>query len=162
LEQLAPIHLDWLKSLPPTATIANDVFLCHGDPSSDLTYLLEEVTANGVFLRSTEDITAAVANVSEPIILCGHSHVGRAIFLPTGKFIVNPGSVGLPAYTEDLPYPHKMESGSPHAKYAILSVAEDAWRVERVFVPYDWGKAARVALSNQRPDWAAWLATGRA
>ena len=34
-----------------------------------------------------------------------------------GKIVINPGSVGLPAYKDELPVMHKMESGTPHAKY---------------------------------------------
>ncbi len=161
LEHLEPKHLEWVRTFPLTATVANEIFLFHGDLSADETYLLEEVTPNGVFLRSTVGIAAAVANVDQPVILCGHSHLPRTIFLPPGKLIVNPGSVGMPAYTSDLPLPHGMESGSPHAKYAILSKTELGWLVEHVLVPYDWGKAAHVALDNGRSDWARWIATGR-
>lgn len=160
-EHLEPKHLEWVRTFPLTATVANEIFLFHGDLSADETYLLEEVTPNGVFLRSTVGIAAAVANVDQPVILCGHSHLPRTIFLPPGKLIMKPGSVGMPAYTSDLPLPHAMESGSPHARYAILSKTEHGWQMEHVLVPYDWGKAARVALDNGRSDWARWVATGR-
>ena len=161
LEHLEPTHLEWVQSFPATAVFANDVFLFHGDLSSDETYLLEDVTPNGVFLRNTAAIAAALANVEKSVVLCGHSHLPRTIFLPPGKLIVNPGSVGMPAYTSDLPLPHGMESGSPHAKYAILNKADSAWQVEHVQVPYDWEKAATVARDNGRSDWAKWIATGR-
>ena len=161
LEHLEPTHLKWIRSFPTTAVVANEVFLFHGDLSSDETYLLEEVTPRGVFLRNTAGIAATLANVEQSVILCGHSHLPRTVFLPSGKLIVNPGSVGMPAYTSDLPLPHGMESGSPYAKYAVLNKMESGWQVEHVLVPYDWEKVASIARDNGRPDWAAWISTGR-
>ncbi|GAC1396953.1 MAG: hypothetical protein NVSMB49_01950 [Ktedonobacteraceae bacterium] len=75
---------------------------------------------------------------------------------------MNPGSVGLPAYTMETPVPYAMESGSPHARYALLSKKLHSCQVELVHIPYDWKYAAHVAQSNQRSDWAEWLTTGRA
>ena len=97
------------------------------------------------------------------VILCAHSHVPRVV-RAADRLIVNPGSVGLPAYTDDAPFPHAMESGSPHARYARLSreSSDDAWRVEHVAVPYDWHAASAAARRHQRPDWAEWLLSGRA
>jgi predicted phosphodiesterase len=160
-EQLTEAHLNWLRTLPVTAVVADELFICHGD-EFDVPYLLEQVVASGVFLRSTPAIEASVAAIALPVILCGYSHVPRTVSLPHGKLIVNPGSVGLPAYTMETPVPHAMESGSPHARYALLHRIRNAWQVEHVQVPYSSEVAAKVAYSNQRADWAAWLTTGRA
>lgn len=160
-EQLTPAHLHWLHTLPATAVVADELFVCHGD-LFDSPYLLEQVGVGGVFLRSTRAIAASVTAIAQPVILCGHSHIPRTVYLPQGKLIVNPGSVGLPAYTMETPVPYAMESGSPHARYAILNKLLHGWQVEHVQVPYDWEYAASVARSNQRSDWAEWLATGRA
>lgn len=164
-DRLAPAQLDWLRVLPATTVFADELFLCHGD-LFDAPHLLEQVTTAGVFLRSTADIEASVADIAQPVIFCGHSHVPRTVALPSGKLIINPGSVGLPAYTEETveeaPIFHSMESGSPHARYAILHRMRDDWQVEHIQIPYDWNHAAHVAYSNQRPDWAGWISTGRA
>jgi len=160
-EQLTPAHLNWLRTLPATTVVADELFVCHGD-LFDAPYLLEQVEASGVYLRSTRAIEASVADIAHPVILCGHSHVPRTVFLPQGKLIVNPGSVGLPAYTMEAPVPYAMESGSPHARYALLHWMRNAWQVEHVQVPYSSEVAARVAGDNQRADWAQWLTTGRA
>jgi len=160
-DQLTPAHLNWLRALPATVVVANDLFVCHGD-LFDSPYLLEQVEACGVLLRSTRAIEASVASIAQPVILCGHSHVPRTISLPQGKLIVNPGSVGLPAYTMQTPVPYAMESGSPHARYALLHRMQNAWQVEHVQVPYSSEHAATVARGNQRSDWAEWLITGRA
>jgi predicted phosphodiesterase len=161
-EQLTEAHLNWLHTLPETAVVADELFLCHGD-LFDSPYLLEQIEASGsVVLRSTPEIEASVADITQPVILCGHSHLPRAVYLPQGKLIINPGSVGLPAYTMDTPVPHAMESGSPYAKYAILSKAGSGWQVEHILVLYEWEQAANIARNNHRLDWAEWLATGRA
>ena len=160
-DQLTEAHMNWLRSLPPTAVVADELFVCHGD-LFDSPYLMEQVEASGVFLRSTRAIEASVAAISQPVILSGHSHVPRTVSLPNGKLIVNPGSVGLPAYTMETPIPYAMESGSPHAHYALLTKMQNKWQVQHVQVPYDWEYAARVARDNQRADWAEWLTTGRA
>ncbi len=43
-----------------------------------------------------------------------------------------------------------------------LEDAATGLAVEHVLVPYDLESTARVAAANDRPDWAAWLRTGRA
>ncbi len=147
--QLTPAHVAWLRSLPDTTVVADEIFVCHGD-LFDASYLLEEVTPSGVCLRNTS-----------AIILSGHSHVPRTVSLPH-KLLINPGSVGMPAYTMETPVPYVMESGSPHARYALLHRRQHGWQVEHIQVPYAWEQAAQVARGNQRADWAQWLTTGRA
>jgi predicted phosphodiesterase len=159
--RLSAAQIDWLASLPPTLLLG-EVFCCHGTPQSDTTYLLECVTEHGVSLADGATIQAQLAGVLQPVVLCGHSHVPRAVWLPDGRLVVNPGSVGIPAYDEDRPYPHVMEAGSPHARYAILTRTAAGWQVEHIAVPYDWDAAAMVARANGREDRARWIATGRA
>jgi predicted phosphodiesterase len=162
LEQLKANHLNWLRTLPAITIVDGELFVCHGD-LFDAPYLLEQAERSGVFLRSTRAIEASVSAITSPVILCGHSHIPRTVCLPQGKLIVNPGSVGLPAYTMEKPFPYAMESGSPHARYALLhKVQQKKWQVEHVQVPYSSENAARAAATNGRADWAEWLATGRA
>ncbi|HEV8191888.1 MAG TPA: hypothetical protein VGP82_10450 [Ktedonobacterales bacterium] len=144
-----------------TAVIDDEVFLCHGD-LFDSPYLLEQVEASGVTLRNTAAVEASAVAIAQPVVLSRHSHVPRTVALPGGELIVNPGSVGLPAYTMEMPVPYAMESGSPHARYVLLRKACQSWQVEHVQVPYEWELAARIARENRRPDWAEWLSTGRA
>lgn len=156
-------QMAWLQAQPATRIIDEDVFLCHGTPTSDEVYLLEEpLPERASVLKEPGAIVAALAGVTQSVICCGHSHMPRAVYLPTGQLVVNPGSVGLPAYTMDEPFAHKMESGSPHAKYAILAQGQEGWMVSHVAVPYDWQKVASWAREHGRPDWEPWLATGRA
>ena len=138
----------------------DDIFMCHASPDSDEEYLLEEVGGASVALKNSEAIKAKLATVSCPVVVCGHSHLPHIIKLPDGPLVINAGSVGLPAYADDLPVLHKMESVSPHAKYVSLEKYGNDWRCEIVHVPYDWEAAAALALAQNRPDWAGYLKTG--
>jgi predicted phosphodiesterase len=160
IDHLTRDHLDWLSSLRATMRFAADVFLCHGTPQDDLTYFLHEVRADGTVGEAAPEAIREQAN-DAALTLCGHTHVPGSVRLPDGRLIVNPGSVGLPAYTDDSPYPHVMQSGTPHARYAILTRAGSVWGVEQIAVEYDWEAAARQAAHNRRADWAEALRTGR-
>jgi diadenosine tetraphosphatase ApaH/serine/threonine PP2A family protein phosphatase len=70
------------------------------------------------------------------------------------KMIINPGSVGLPAYEDPSPPAHVSESGSPAANYAVLQLSGDQASVEHIAIPYDHAAAARRAEENQSPAWA--------
>jgi len=152
-------HLQWLGGLPATHVV-DGMLMCHGTPTCDTEYLLWEVDRSGARFRRREDIASMLDGVPLAVVLCGHDHVPRVAGLPDGRLVVNPGSVGLPAYSDDEPHPHVMETGSPHARYAVLREAPDGWTVENRAVPYDWSRAAEVALNNGRVDWALWLRSG--
>ncbi|TNE62057.1 MAG: metallophosphoesterase [Alphaproteobacteria bacterium] len=150
----------WLKSLPKTAEL-DDILLCHGSPTSDMIYLLEDVSTGHATLRPDAQIAASMAKVENPLTLCGHTHIPRHVRLADGRMVANPGSAGLPAYSDDLPYPHVMETGSPHARYLLIDVAGDGFELSFRQVAYDWGAAARRAAFMGRDDWAQALRTGR-
>lgn len=153
--------INWLKQLSKTQIIDDLIFACHGTPESDNAYLLEEVTENGVFVYTDEELIARTAHIKEPIILCGHSHVNRVIWLSNGKIILNPGSIGLPAYLGNDKVRFAMESMTPHAKYAIIYAGKNSINIEQINCAYDWNAAAATALKNGREDWAHGLLYGR-
>jgi predicted phosphodiesterase len=161
-DALRPEHVAWLETLPFSASIGEDFYLCHGTPERDDDYLLHEVTSNGCRRRPATAVALKLEAVAEPIICCGHDHLPAFLLLPDGRHVVNPGSVGLPAYRDDRPFPHAMESGSPHARYSIVTRSPSGFAVENVAVAYDWRSAAAAAAKNGRPDWAGYLANGRA
>src|SRR5689334_12371310 len=158
--ELSAAQVDWLRNCPKNYTV-DDILLCHGTPYSDETYLLETVTEGGVLLSDTDTILSHLKNVDAKLILCGHSHVPRVVWLPDNRLVVNPGSVGIPAYDDDVPMFHIMEAGSPHARYAILTRRAGFWDVEPVCVTYDWRIPAAIAREFGRPDRAYWIETGR-
>ena len=157
-------HHAWLSTLEETATI-DDIFLCHGTPGSDSTYLLETVQPDGNVRLATEaEVGKRLGSEHAPIILCGHTHVPRLVRLTDGRTVINPGSVGLQAYRDLEPFNHATETGAPHARYAVLDRAKaaDPWRVSFRVVAYDWDAAAARAAEKGREDWARWLSTGYA
>lgn len=159
-QSLSQAALAWLEAQPARAALPGGILLCHGTPATDEHCLLETLSPQGSTVRDEAAIAADLATVSQDLILCGHSHIPRCVRLSDGRLIVNPGSVGLPAYRDAAPLPHKMETGSPHARYAVLT-RSGGWQVEHRVIPYPWEKAARQARANGREDWAVWLSSGR-
>jgi hypothetical protein len=70
--------------------------------------------------------------------------------------------VGLPAYDDTWTSPHYVETGSPHARYAVMDWSQKVLQIDFIAVEYDWGSAAREAARGNRLDWAHALATGYA
>ncbi len=159
--QLDTREEDWLRDLSATARIDKDVLLCHGTPASDTEYLTETIEGREVREATMTEVEARLAGDQTPLILCGHSHVPRLAGRAGGGSVVNPGSVGLQAYEDDTPR-HFVETGSPHARYALLTRRRTGWSAEFRRVAYDWDAAARDAENTGRPDWAFALRTGRA
>jgi predicted phosphodiesterase len=158
---MLPEQLAWLAALPETLCLFDDMLLVHGTPDSDLAYLLETVTEKGIRPATSAEVELRLGSVDASVILCGHTHLQRAMRLDDRRLIVNPGSVGLPAYHDDRPHPHRVESGSPHARYAVLSDEVSGWAVDLISVDYDWEQAARDAEANGRADWCRALRSGR-
>ncbi|MGV8880070.1 MAG: metallophosphoesterase family protein [Sphingobacteriaceae bacterium] len=153
--------ITWLKMLPETAVVDGLLFACHGVPESGNTYLLEQVTEEGVFVFEDEDLIIKTADVAQRIILRGHSHINRVIYLSNGKIILKPGSVGLPAYFGNGKYRFSMESMTPHARYTIIKIKGNEINTEQVNCSYDWEAASQAARLNGCEDWSSWLLHGR-
>ena len=159
--QLDTGHLDWLRAVPPTLVYRDQVFLCHATPAHDEIYWLETVLPDGtVRMSSLEAIEQAAKDITQPLILCGHTHLARAVRLGDGRLIVNPGSVGSPGYRDVHPHPHVIEAGTPDARYAILELADGYWRATFRHVPYEHDAMAALARRNGQPALASALATG--
>jgi predicted phosphodiesterase len=161
-ETLGPAELAWIASLKPAGVFDADVFLCHGTPTSDLTYLLESVDERGIHAADAAEIGARLGDVRAPVVLCGHSHTPRSVRTLEGQLLVNPGSVGLPAYYAHRPHPHSVENHSPDARYAVVEKRAGAFRVELVSVPYDYQSMAELARARGRSDWEQALVSGYA
>jgi diadenosine tetraphosphatase ApaH/serine/threonine PP2A family protein phosphatase len=158
--QLETGHLDWLRAVPPTRVFRDRVFLCHATPEKDEVYWLETVLPGGtVRMSSLEAIEKAAEGITQPLI-CGHTHIARAVRLADGRMIVNPGSVGSPGYRDIHPFPHVIEAGTPDARYAILELVDGSWRATFRHVPYDHDSMAALARRNGQPELASALATG--
>lgn len=160
----------WLSELPTALWLAPDVYCCHGTPASDLEYWLETVTpgfvrggAPGIRMASADEARARLGAQSggpASLLLCGHTHVPRTLWLGPQVQVLNPGSVGLQAYDDAHPHPHVVENGSPHARWALAERRGAQWQFEFHAVAYDFDAAARQADRNGRPDWGDALRSG--
>ncbi|MGJ4992967.1 metallophosphoesterase family protein [Bradyrhizobium sp. HKCCYLS3077] len=159
--QLDAGHLDWLRTIPATAVYRDKVFLCHATPEDDNVYWLESVATDGaITCAPLDEIERLAAGISQSLILCGHTHTARAVRLRDGRLIVNPGSVGSPGYSYNVPHPHVVQAGSPDARYAILELTPAGWSVSFRHVPYDNSAMAELARANGDNEFASALATG--
>jgi predicted phosphodiesterase len=154
-------HRLWMSSLPMTLQPAPEVLAFHGTPTDDLQYLLHTVEPSGVRPATVAEVAERVGDVSAyRLLLCGHTHLAGSMQLPGGPLVVNPGSVGWPAFTDDHVHPHEVAAGTPHARYAVVDDASGGWTADFRSVEYPWETAARFAEGFGRPDVARALRTG--
>jgi len=161
--ELAPAQLEWLRALPPLLRI-DEVLLCHGTPGSDLEYLLEDIAPPATVAADPATVARRLDHPlagDAALVLCGHSHTPRQLRLADGRLACNPGSVGLPAFAAGRPVPHRVGTGSPDARYALLERRHGRWEAQLLAVPYDFGEAAQRAAAGGRPEWSHALRHGR-
>ncbi len=161
---LSAAHMAWIRNLPATLRLADgEAFACHGSPAGgDLDYLLEDVQSGRTVLAPSDAIRPRLTGIGAArLVLCGHTHLPRVVQVGDVT-VVNPGSIGMPAYTDDNPVPHAIETGAPHARYAVVTrELGGVWSADLRAIAYDWDRAAQQALTNGRPSVARWTATGR-
>ena len=160
-------HRAWLDALPTTLDLDDGVWCCHGTPASDLEYFLETVTPDlgrdgspGVRAAVAAEVSARLGAIRASLVLCGHTHMPRTAQCGD-SLIVNPGSVGLPAFDDGRPFAHLMETGAPHSRWAVVERGPAGWQAHLRATAYDWNAAAVRAEENGRGDWADALRTGR-
>jgi len=147
---LSERHLAWIRQLPATLSLMDDIFLCHGTPASDeVPWLDNWWDGRHEAFPPEQTVAAAAEGLAFPVLLCGHTHLPRSVRLADGRLIVNPGSVGL-----------QMNHGSPDARYAVLERADGLWSVSLRSVPYDHEAAGAQALANGFPKWQPVLTGG--
>lgn len=152
----------WLRGLPATARPRADILLCHGTPVDDLAPLAEtQVPGFGFRVATPDELRARLPGASS-LVVCGHTHLPRVLEVD-GCTVVNPGSVGLQAYDDELDgVTYYRDNGTPLASYAIVEERAGRWHAALHRVPYDHEAAAALAARNGRPDWAHALRTGHA
>lgn len=153
-------ELDWFRSFPASLELDPEIFLCHGTPDDDNRYFLESVVGGAARIASPAEIEERLAGRTSAVVACGHTHVPRSVRNARGQLLVNPGSVGLPAFFHDDPTHHSVQNGSPDARYAILEKGSGGWTAMHLSVPYDHRSMAALARERGRPDWERALLTG--
>lgn len=162
LNSLPNKAFDWIRKLEKQS-IWKDIYMCHGNFYHDDVPLLEKFYNGEVIQKSIPELKEEVIEIAQDIIVCGHTHVPRIVnFLNAQQFIINPGSVGLPAYDDDFPFYHKMESDSPFAKYVIIEIeGKKITSLTQRHIKYDYEGAAKQAEKNGRSDWAYCIRNGK-
>jgi putative phosphoesterase len=155
LNELSEINKKWVMDLPQKI-IDDDVTIFHGTMNSMYEYLFEYIQNEIVKIYEKEELKEKIYGIMTKYIGCGHSHIERIMTI-NDQIILNPGSVGLPAYSDDMPK-HKMETWNNKAKY--IEVNENEIVIN--YIEYDYRSAAKQARKNNREDWAYSIETGRA
>lgn len=151
----------WLGALPVRLAPAPGVVAFRACPADDNAYLLEEVRDGRLVPAPAALAAARLGAVEAGLVLCAHSHLAALRALPDGRPVLNPGSVGCPAYADPTPPAHVSEAGSPVARYAVAEIADGRLlSAELIALPYDHEAAASRAEANDRPDWAHALRHG--
>jgi len=158
--QLNTPVFEWMAKLKPTQRFSDEIFLCHGTPRSDVEYFLDTIDGSRVRAAKSEEIEERLDSISADVVVCGHTHIPRIVRSRQGQLLVNPGSVGLPAYEDDNPHYHLVENGSPDSRYAILERHNGSWSAQLLAVPYDHTASARLAKLRGRHDWEEALTHG--
>lgn len=150
----------WIAGLPVSLRFG-ELLACHGTPDNDHHWLLETVRDGRLQLPGPDVLRARLQDTHAAAVACGHSHVPRIVRVDD-RLLLNPGSVGMPAYRDDRPDPYVVDAGAPDARYAVLACEDGRWRAELVAVPYDHAAMATLAARNGFPQWAYALASGYA
>lgn len=160
-DALVPQHLERLRTLPMSLQVAPGILAFHATPQKDDAYLLDEVVDGRLVRSTTAPIAERLGETAARVILCGHSHRHEMLRLPSGVLIINPGSIGCPAYGSSSYPAHVSEAGTPHARYALVDMHSNGEvNVAFIAVNYRHDLAAERAEMNARPEWAHALRTG--
>ena len=125
-----PLQLDGLR-----------VQLVHGSPRKINEYLFEN--------RPDASLERLLDLAQADVLVCGHTHIPYHRVLPSGRHVVNAGSVGKP------------KDGSPQACYVVLEASNGSLTVNFKRVPYDVERAAQAIEATEMPnEYAQMLRTG--
>lgn len=114
----------------------------HGSPRKVNEYLYED--------RPDASLERLLDMVEADVLVCGHTHIPYHRILPSGRHVVNEGSVGKP------------KDGDPRACYVVMEAERRELRVEFVRVPYDLEWAARAIEASKMPhEYAEMLRAGK-
>lgn len=118
------------------------VLLVHGSPRKINEYLYED--------RPAASFERLLDGVDADVLVCGHTHLPYHKVLPSGRQVINAGSVGKP------------KDDNPDACYIILSVDGSDLRVEFRRVKYNVERAAQAIEATEMPhEFAQMLRDGR-
>jgi putative phosphoesterase len=116
------------------------VLLVHGSPRKVNEYLYAD--------RPDSSLERILDQAKADVMVCGHTHLPYHKILPSGRHVINAGSVGKP------------KDGDPRAGYVVLDVDDGAVQVKFVRVVYDVMKTVEAIQSTTMPlEFASMLQT---
>jgi diadenosine tetraphosphatase ApaH/serine/threonine PP2A family protein phosphatase len=116
----------FLRALPAHILVQMDhlkVLLVHGSPRKVNEYLFED--------RPDDYFERIMDAAQTDVLVCGHTHLPYHKVLPSGRHVINAGSVGKP------------KDHDPRAGYITLTITGRDVAVEFIRVPYDVERAAQ-------------------
>lgn len=117
------------------------ILLVHGSPRKINEYLFAD--------RPDTTMERLLDLASADVLVCGHTHIPYHRILPSGRHVVNAGSVGKP------------KDHSPQACYAVLEANNSDLAVTFNRVPYDVERTAKAIEASEMPtEYAEMLRTG--
>jgi putative phosphoesterase len=134
----------FLRSLVPEIRLTlggKQVLLVHGSPRKINEYLFEN--------RPDASLERLMDAAGADVLVCGHTHIPYHRILPSGRHVINDGSVGKP------------KDGDPRAGYITLDIEGVNVNVEFIRVNYDIEHAAREIEASEMPhEYAQMLRAG--
>ena len=134
----------FLKQLPAHIPLQLDglrVLLVHGSPRKINEYLYDD--------RPNATMERLLDMAEADVLVCGHIHIPYHRTLPSGRHVVNAGSVGKP------------KDGNPQACYVILESIDNNLSVTFKRVDYDIERATQaIEASNMPHEYAEMLRAG--
>ena len=134
----------FLRELPfqiPLQLSELRVLLVHGSPRKINEYLFAD--------RPDATMERLLDMAKADVLVCGHTHIPYHRILPSGKHVVNAGSVGKP------------KDGNPQACYVVLEIHDSELTVIFNRVQYDIERTAQAIESSNMPhEYAEMLRTG--
>jgi len=138
-------HKAFLRGLPASIPVQLGdlrVLLVHGSPRRVNEYLYET--------RPDDSFERILDGVEADVLVCGHTHLPYHKVLPSGRHVINAGSVGKP------------KDGDPRAGFVMLRADGRELSVEFVRVAYDVEAAATAIEATDMPhEFAGMLREGR-
>jgi putative phosphoesterase len=117
------------------------VRLVHGSPRKINEYLYGD--------RPDATMERLLDRAEADVLVCGHTHIPYHRILPSGRHVVNAGSVGKP------------KDGNPEACYVILETTGNDLSVTFRRVPYDIERAVKAIEASDMPhEYAQMLRSG--
>jgi len=133
----------YLRALPAAIPLqVGDLPVClvHGSPRRVNEYLYAD--------RPDRSLERLLDDAQADVLVCGHTHIPYHRVLPSGRHVINAGSVGKP------------KDGDPRACYVTLDALGRDLQVAFIRVPYDIDRAVAAIEAGAMPhEYAAMLRT---